>query len=211
MTDRIRIAVIDDQLKVHIGIEAVVEVFDDLELIAHGSNGEEALQISAQYQPDIILMDVVMPGMNGIEATRTIHAQFPQIKVLAVSSFQDEEGVRAMLESGAVGYLLKTSSIDELAHMIRAAHAGATVFSAEVTQALLRPARTAPTHEFGLTPREFEVLRLLAEGLNNGEIAGRLTISLSTVKFHISSVFAKLGVTNRVEAVALAIEERLLR
>lgn len=210
MTGRIRVAVVDDHLKIHIAIEAAVETFPDLELVAHGSNGKEALQLCADFRPDIVLMDVVMPEMNGIEATRAIHERYPTIRILALSSFQDEEGVRAMLEAGAVGYLLKTASIDDLAHTIRAAHAGKSVFSPEITQALLH----APVHEappdFGLTGREREVLKLLVEGLNNAEIAAALTISLSTAKFHVSSVFAKLGVTNRVEAVALAVEKKLV-
>ena len=210
MANHIRIALVDDQLKVHMGIEAVVEAFPDLELVAHASNGREALQLCADYQPDIILMDVVMPGMNGIDATREIRQKYPKVKVLALSNFPDESGVRAMLEAGAVGYVLKTSSIDDLAHTIRAAHAGTSVFSPEVTQALLRSAPAEPTQEFGLTARESEILKLLVEGLNNGEIAAKLTISLSTVKFHVSSIFAKLGVTNRVEAVALAVEKKLL-
>jgi NarL family two-component system response regulator LiaR len=210
MADRIRIAVVDDHVKVHMGIEAALESFEDLELVAHGSNGQEALQLCADHRPDIVLMDVIMPEMNGIEATRAIHERFPGIKVLALSSFQDEEAIRAMLQAGAVGYVLKTSSIGDLAHTIRAAHAGKSVFSPEVTQVLLQPAQTPPPQDFGLTPRERDILKLMAEGLNNREIAVALTISLSTAKFHVSSVLAKLGVTNRVEAVALALEKRLV-
>jgi two-component system, NarL family, response regulator LiaR len=210
MAGRIRVAVVDDHLKVHIAIEAAVDTFEDLELVAHGSNGREAMQLCADFNPDIILMDVVMPEQNGIEATRAIHERYPQIKVLALSSFQDEEGVRAMLQAGAVGYVLKTSSIDDLAHTIRAAYAGKSVFSPEITQALLNVPRPEVPPEFGLTAREREVLKLLVDGLNNAEIASSLTISLSTVKFHVSSVFAKLGVTNRVEAVALAVEKKLV-
>ena len=210
MADRIRIAVVDDHVKVHMGIEAALELFEDLELVAHGSNGQEALQLCAEHRPDVVLMDVIMPGMNGIEATQAIHRQFPEIVVLALSSFQDEEAIRAMLQAGAVGYVLKTSLIDDLAHTIRAAYAGQSVFSPEVTQVLLQPAQTPPPQDFGLTPREREILKLMAEGLNNREIAAALTISLSTAKFHVSSVLAKLGVTNRVEAVALALAKRLV-
>jgi two-component system, NarL family, response regulator LiaR len=210
MDGRIRVAVVDDHLKVHIAIEAAVESFEDLELVAHGSNGREALHLCADFSPHIILMDVMMPEQNGIEATRAIHEQYPNIKVLALSSFQDEEGVRAMLQAGAVGYVLKTSSIDDLAHTIRAAHSGKSVFSPEITQALLNVPRPEAPPEFGLTAREREVLKLLVDGLNNAEIAAALTISLSTAKFHVSSVFGKLGVTNRVEAVALAVDKKVV-
>ena len=210
MTDRIRILVVDDHSKVHRGIIAAVETFDDLDLVAHGSNGLEAIQLCADYNPDVVLMDMVMPGMDGIQATQVIHERFPAIKVLALSSYQDEDGVRAMLQAGAVGYLLKTSSIDDLANTIRATAAGQVIFSPEVAQVLLKPPQSPPLQDFGLTAREREILKLLAEGLNNGEIAAALTISLSTVKFHVSSVFAKLNVTNRVEAVARAIEKHLV-
>ncbi len=210
MTDPIRIVVIDDHAKVHMSIEAALAAFEDLDLVAHGSNGREALQLCMEYRPDVVLMDVIMPGMNGIEATQAIHAQLPEIKILALSSFQDDEAVRAMLQVGAVGYVLKTASIDDLAQTIRTAHSGKLVFSPEVMHVLLNPPPDNPPQDFGLTSREREVLRLLVNGLNNAEIAEALTISLSTTKFHVSSIFAKLGVTNRVEAVALAVEKRLV-
>jgi NarL family two-component system response regulator LiaR len=210
MTDHIRIAVIDDHTKVHMNIEAALATFEDLDLVAHGSNGREALQLCMECHPDIVLMDVIMPGMNGIEATQAIHARFPDIKILALSSFQDDEAVHAMLQAGAIGYVLKTASIDELAHTIRSAYTGSSVFSPEVVHALLNPPQETPRRDFGLTPREREVLRLLVNGSNNAEIAEALTISLSTTKFHVSRIFAKLGVTSRVEAVALAVEKRLV-
>jgi NarL family two-component system response regulator LiaR len=210
MTGPIRIIVVDDHSKVHLGITAVIDASEGLELVAHGSNGHEALILCQDYNPDVVLMDVVMPDMNGIEATRLIRKQFPHIKVLALSSFQDDEAVREMLNAGAAGYLLKTSSIEDLAHTIRAVHAGKMIFSPEVTLALLHPAKSVPRQDFGLTPREREILKLLVEGRNNTEIAATLSISLSTVKFHASSIFGKLGVTNRVEAVALAVENRVV-
>ncbi len=210
MTDRIRILVVDDHTRVHMNIKQALADFEDLEIVAHGSNGEEALQLSREYHPDVVLMDVIMPGMNGIEATQAIHAQFPDIKILALSSFQDDEAVRAMLQVGAIGYVLKTASIDDLAHTIRAAYSGKSVFSPEVVTALLDAPQDKPLQNFGLTPREHEVLKLLVDGLNNTEIAEALTVSLSTVKFHAISIFAKLGVTNRVEAVALAVEKKLV-
>lgn len=208
----IRIVLVDDHSRVHHGIAAVVESFDDLELVGHGSNGQEALQLCAEFAPDIVLMDVYMPVMDGVTATRQIRERFPAVKVLALSSFQDEESVRAMLDAGAVGYLVKSSSIDDLAPIIRAAHTGKLVFSPEVSAVLLSRADPAPKPDadYGLTAREMEILQLMAQGKNNNEIADALTISLSTAKFHVSSVIAKLRVSNRVEAVALALEKRLV-
>jgi len=210
MTDRIRIVVIDDHVRVHMSIEAALAVCEDMELVAHGSNGQEALHLCREHHPDIVLMDVIMPVMNGINATQTIHTQFPEIKILALSSFQDDEAVRAMLQAGAIGYVLKTASIDDMANTIRTAYSGKSVFSPEVMSALLNAPQVTPPQDFGLTPREHEVLKLLVNGLNNTEIAEALTISISTAKFHVSSIFAKLGVANRVEAVALAVEKKLV-
>jgi NarL family two-component system response regulator LiaR len=208
----IRIVLVDDHIKVHRAIAAAVGVWDDLELVGQGSNGIEAIQLCEEHTPDVVLMDVVMPGMDGIEATRVITERFPQIKVLALSSFQDEESVRSMLDAGAVGYLLKNSSIDDLAQTIRTAYRGTAVFSAEVTQVLLRSAAptSAAPHDYGLTPREGEVLRLMVEGLNNRQIAEALVVSQSTAKFHVSRILAKLDVESRVEAVALAVEQKLV-
>jgi NarL family two-component system response regulator LiaR len=209
--EKIGIILVDDHSTVHRGIAAIIEVFDDLELVAQGSNGKEAVQLCDEHQPDIVLMDVIMPVMNGIEATKIIHGKYPDIKILALSSFQDQESVRAMIDAGAIGYVLKNSSIDDLAHTIRAAYSGKSVFSSEVTPGLLQPRQAAkPSQDYGLTRREIEILRLMVEGLNNTEIASELTISLSTVKFHVSSVLGKLDATNRVEAVALAVEQNLV-
>jgi NarL family two-component system response regulator LiaR len=208
----IRIVLVDDHIKVHRAIAAAIDVWDDLELVGQGSNGTEAIQLCEDHLPDVVLMDVIMPEMDGIDATRAISERFPQVKVLALSSFQDEDSVRAMLEAGAVGYLLKNSSIDDLAQTIRTAHRGTAVFSAEVAQVLLHSADSpsSPRCDYGLTPRESEVLKLMVEGLNNRQIAESLVVSQSTAKFHVSSILAKLHVESRVEAVALAVEQKLV-
>lgn len=212
MTSPIRILLVDDHSQVHLGIAAVLEIFDDLEVVGHASNGEEAIKLARQEKPDVILMDVIMPKMDGIEATRRIHEQQPDIKILALSSFQDESSVRDILKAGAVGYVLKNSSVDDIAHTIRAAYSGKSVFSNEVTQVLMNaaPEKPAPTGDFDLTPRELDVLRLLVKGHNNNQIADELTISLSTAKFHVSSILTKLHASSRVEAVATAIENNLV-
>jgi len=209
MTDRIRVLVVDDHSHVHLGIAAIIEVSKDLVLVAHASNGREALQLCAEYSPDIVLMDVIMPIMNGIDATRAIRDQFPNIKVLALSSFPDEEGVRAMLNAGAIGYLLKSSSVENLVHTIHTTAAGQSVFSPEVTQILINPRQSGTANEFGLTAREREILQLLVEGLNNKDIASRLSISYSTAKFHVRRIFGKLGVRSRIEAAALALDHKM--
>ncbi|MBK9125854.1 MAG: response regulator transcription factor [Chloroflexi bacterium] len=212
----IRLIVVDDHFRVHQGLEALEDVFDDLTIVGHASNGGEAIELVAQLRPDVVLMDVIMPVMDGIEATQRIHSRFPSIKVLALSSFQDTESVKAMIKAGAVGYVLKNATIDDLAHTIRAAHAGTIVLSAEFVSMLLNtpaPAddtRARSSTDFGLTQREREILKQVVAGKNNSEIAAMLVISISTVKFHISSIFNKLDVTNRVEAARAALEHNLL-
>ena len=210
----IRLIVVDDHIKVHQGIAAITDAFDDLEIVGHASNGQEAISLVNEQMPDLVLMDVIMPVMNGIEATRRIHALRPDIKVLALSSFQDADSVREMMNAGAVGYVLKNASIDDLVHTIRAAHSGKIVLSPEASTLLLQPASSpaapAKSNDFGLTQREREILKLVVDGKNNSEIAALLIISLSTVKFHVSSIFAKMTVTNRVEAARMAMEHGLL-
>lgn len=213
MTTPIRILLVDDHSQIHLGISSVIEIFDDLALVGHASNGAEAIKLAQQQNPDVILMDVIMPKMDGIEATRQIHKAQPEIKILALSSFQDEDSIKDMLKAGAIGYVLKNSPVDDLAHTIRAAHSGKSVFSSEVTKVLLNsePEKSAePTGDFELTPRELDVLRLLIKGHNNNQIASVLTISLSTAKFHVSSILSKLNASSRVEAVATAIENNLV-
>lgn len=205
----IRVLLADDHSKIHRSISAVIDFIDGMVLVGQASNGEEAVQLCREYQPDVVLMDVVMPKMNGIEATRIIREEFPDIKILALSSFEDEDSVRDMLLAGASGYLLKQGSIDDLAETIRAAYSDKAVFSPEVTQTLLMGA-DGPTHDYGLTSREIEILRLMIEGMSNNEIAEVLTISPSTAKFHVGNVLAKLGVTSRVEAVAVAVAQNLV-
>lgn len=212
-SSRIRVVLVDDHFRVHRAIAALIDFLDDLELVGQGSNGEEAIQLCREYNPDVVLMDVVMPGMDGIEATRHIHEHHPAIKVLALSSFQDVDSVRAMINAGAVGYLLKNSSIDDLANTIRTVYAGNTVLSPEVTQVLLQldePSKADPRQDYGLTPRELEVLALMVEGMNNNQIAASLDVSLSTAKFHVSSILTKLNVSSRIEAVAVAVEKKLV-
>jgi DNA-binding NarL/FixJ family response regulator len=203
---------VDDHSQVHRGLSVLQDANTDLALVAHASNGKEAIELCEHEQPDVIIMDVVMPVMGGIEATQIIHTRYPQIKILALSSFQDQDSIQDMMRAGAVGYVLKNSSLAELANAIRAVHLGSSVFSGEITSALFQPKQDSPhpKNDFGLTEREMDVLRLMVQGLNNKEIAYRLTVSEATAKFHVRGILAKLHVSGRVEAVALAVEKHII-
>ncbi|MBC7871813.1 MAG: response regulator transcription factor [Chitinophagaceae bacterium] len=211
----IKIILIDDRSAIHIAIEQVLSMEDDIQLIAHGNSGQEAIELCDTYHPDVVLMDVIMPGMNGIEATRAILDEHPKIKILALSSFQDQEAVKGILEAGAVGYVLKTADAltETLIDTIRDVYNGKSVLSPTILTMLLQPPPSKQTElppNYGLTRRELEILRYMAEGKNNTEIADTLTVSLSTIKHHVSSILSKLNATTRTEAVSLAVKQKLV-
>jgi NarL family two-component system response regulator LiaR len=206
----IRVILIDDHSQIHQAVSSVLDTVTDIQLIAHGSNGDEAVLLCDEYQPDLVLMDVVMPIKSGVEATGLIHQKYPNIKILVMSSFQDDESVHAMLANGAIGYVLKSSLAHDLVTTIRAAYYGKSVFSAEVTRILLKPAKSESGTNFGLTVREIVILKLMSDGLNNGEIAGKLVISRSTVKFHLNNILRKMKVETRSEAIVLAAKNGLV-
>jgi NarL family two-component system response regulator LiaR len=192
------------------GLATFLRAFDDLELAGEAADGDEAVRRCAEAQPDVVLMDLMMPGLDGVAATRVIRERFPTVRVLALTSFQDEGLVQRALQAGAIGYLLKNVSADDLASAIRAAHAGRPTLAPEATQALVQAAAHPPVPGQDLTPREREVLALMVQGLSNTAIAARLVVSPSTAKAHVSSILSKLGVTSRTEAVALAMQHHLV-
>jgi len=209
-SQRIRVMLVDDHTMVRRGLATFLMVFDDLQLAGEAENGETAIQLCAQVLPDVILMDMVMPGMDGATTTRAIRQKYPQIQVIALTSFKEVEQIRNALEAGAIGYLLKDISADELACAIRAAYAGRATLSPDAVQALVESANQLPAPGLDLTEREREVLILMVEGLNNTQIAGRLTVSPSTIKSHVSNIMTKLGVASRTEAVTLALRNRII-
>jgi NarL family two-component system response regulator LiaR len=206
----IRVLLVDDHAMLRRGLATFLKVFDDLELAGEAASGEDAIQLCGQVLPDVVLMDMVMPDMDGVTATRAIRRQFPEVQVVALTSFKEEELVQDALQAGAIGYLLKDVSADELAQAIRAAHAGRGTLSPQAAQSLAHAAVQPPTPGHDLTARERDVLVLLVEGLNNTQIADRLVVSPSTIKSHVSHILNKLGVASRTEAAALAVRHRLV-
>lgn len=206
----IRVLLVDDHAVVRSGLSAFLMSFDDLELVGEAANGAEALRLCAQTQPDVVLMDLVMPIMDGVAATRAIREQHPHIQVIVLTSFPEEDLVQGALRAGALSYLLKNISATELVAAIRAAHAGRPTLAPEATQALIHAASRPAVPGDDLTEREREVLALMVEGLHNQEIAERLVVSRSTIKSHVSNILSKLGVSSRAEAISLALRHRLV-
>ena len=207
---RIRVLLVDDHDMVRWGLAAFIATFDDLELAGEASDGAEAVRRCEELQPDVVLMDMKMPGLDGVAATQAIKARFPRVQVVALTSFREEGMVQGALQAGALSYLLKNATAADLAAAIRAASAGRPTLAPEATQDLIHAAARPAPPGHDLTAREREVLALMVQGLNNNAIAERLVVSLSTAKTHVSNVLTKLGVTSRTEAVALAVEHKLV-
>ena len=206
----IRVLLVDDHAVVRSGLSKFLMVNKDLELVAEASDGAEAVTMVSLHKPDVVLMDLMMPGVDGITATREIHQKFPQVKVIALTCFSEQNMVQGALQAGAAGYLQKNVTAVELANAIRSTYAGRMTLSAEAAQVLAQSVTQPHLPGNELTERERDVLKCMVEGLNNNEIAERLVVSLGTVKFHISNIFQKLGVDSRVEAVKMSIERKLI-
>lgn len=206
----IRVLIVDDHAVVRGGLSKFLQVHKDLELVGEAENGAEAVRLTRQLQPNVVLMDLKMPEMDGVAATREIRSKHPSVRVIVLTSFAEDNMVQGALQAGATGYLLKNVSGAELATAIRAAHAGRMTLSSEATEVLVHAAAHPIVPADELTEREREVLGLMVDGLSNQEIADRLFLSLGTVKFHAGNIYSKLGVDSRVAAVTLAIQRRLV-
>lgn len=209
-SNKIRVITVDDHEIVRNGMAFLFSPYDDIEVVGVAHDGEEVMRLCDELKPDVILMNMVMPGTDGVTATHAVRQQYPQVQVLALTSFYDEDLVRQAMQAGAIGYLLKGVPIVELAQAIRAAHAGRPTLAREAMQALVEATQSGPKLGDDLSPRELEVLALLVEGLSNDKIAERLMISPATVKSHVRHIYAKLMVANRAEAAALAITNNLI-
>jgi NarL family two-component system response regulator LiaR len=210
MNKLIRVMLVDDHTMVRKGLVTFLNAFDDLQLAGEAESGAEAIQLCGEVLPDVVLMDMLMPDMDGAAATRIIRQQFPQVQIIALTSFKEGELIKKALEAGAIGYLLKDISAAELAKAIRAAVAGRVTLSPEAAQSLVETSNLPLAPGLDLTEREREVLTLMIEGLNNVQIAGRLTVSPSTIKSHVSNILSKLGAASRTEAVTLALRNKIV-
>ncbi|GAB1471682.1 response regulator transcription factor [Chloroflexota bacterium] len=210
MTDRIRIMFVDDHAMVRRGLVTFLKVFDDLQLVGEAESGAAAIKLCSEAQPDVVLMDMLMPDMDGATATQLIRQQFPSVQVIVLTSFKEGELIKKALAAGAIGYLLKDVSADELASAIRSAHAGRATLSPEAAQSLVQTSNLPPAPGLDLTEREREVLALMIEGLSNSQIAVKLGVSSSTIKSHVSNILSKLGVASRTEAVTLALRNHII-
>jgi NarL family two-component system response regulator LiaR len=206
----IRVLVVDDHSILRGGLRTCLRAFHDMEMVGEAANGEEAVRQAQALRPDVVLMDLKMPVMDGVEATRQIRACCPETQVVALTSFVENELVPRALQAGAIGYLLKNVSPQELATALRAAAQGRSTLSPEATQALVQAATDIRFTIEPLTPREQQVLALLVKGRTNLQIGQELGITESTTKSHVSTIIAKLGVASRTEAVAMALKHRLL-
>jgi DNA-binding NarL/FixJ family response regulator len=212
MTEIIRLLIADDHPVVRDGLVAILSTQTDFEVIAVAEDGQEAVERVAALRPDVILLDLEMPRLDGADAIRQMRAADPKIRVIVFTAFDTDERILAAVQAGAQGYLLKGAPRQELFEAIRVVHAGGSLLQPVVASKLLRQvSREAEANVESLTPREQEVLQLMAQGLQNKEIAAQLVISERTVKFHVSAILGKLGAGNRTEAVTIAVQQGVIR
>lgn len=212
MDTPIKVLLVDDHEMVRIGLAAVLGTEDGIEVVGEAGSGVEGIKLALEYRPDVVLMDLVMDGMDGIETTRRLLQQHPDCKVIVLTSFLDDEKMYPVIEAGAFSYLLKTSRASEIAQAIRSAAKGQPVLEAQVATKMMnrfrQPKQEALPHE-DLTEREMEVLRLIARGKSNQDVADDLFIGVKTVKFHVTNILAKLGVEDRTQAAIYAFKNGL--
>jgi DNA-binding NarL/FixJ family response regulator len=206
----IRVLIVDDHAMVRSGLKNFIYAYEWMIPVGEAANGAEAVAFCASNPVDVVLMDMVMPEMDGTEATRRILALGKPIKIIVLTSFFEQDMVEQALKTGATSYLLKNVNAGELAQAIQAAYAGRSTLAPEATQALINATRDKPGLGSDLTEREIQVLELLVKGLSNADIADQLSISMATIKFHLSNIFSKLGAKSRVEVVTIALKHHLV-
>jgi NarL family two-component system response regulator LiaR len=207
----IKVIIADDHLVIRSGIRAVLSVYDGVELAGEAVNGQEAVELCEKYRPHVVLMDIMMPVMDGIEATASIMERWPDTRIIMLSSYKDAELVEGSLKAGAISYLLKNASADEIVNAIREASGGRSMISPEVTQVMVSEMKKQKEKAYNLTRREKEILALMIDGLSNKEIAKKLVVSSYAIKFHVSNILNKLGVYSRSGAVSLALKQNLVK
>jgi two-component system, NarL family, response regulator LiaR len=207
----IKVLLVDDHAVVRSGLGAVLLSYDGLELVGEANNGQEALGLCERHHPDVVLMDILMPVMDGVQATKAIHEKWPDIRIIALTSYKEKDMVEGALKAGALSYLIKNVSAEELVGAIRGAMSGQPKLSPEAAQVLIQEMKKPTAPAFDLTDREKEILVLMVDGKANNEIAEKLVVSQSTVKFHVSNILSKLGVSSRTEAVAIALKTNLVK
>lgn len=201
----VRVVVADDQRVVRDGLVTLLKLLPGIDVVAAASDGAEAVAMVAEHNPDVLLVDLRMPNVDGVEATRQVRAEYPGTEVVVLTTYSDDDSVLSALRAGARGFLTKDADAESIGRAIEAAAAGQSILDADVQRRLIEGATTAPKPpDTGLTPRELDVLRLIAEGLSNTEIARRLVVSEATVKTHINHLFAKANLRDRAQAVAYA-------
>ena len=211
MSEKIRILIADDHPVVRDGLVAILSTQDDLEVVGEAGNGRETVALAAERQPNVILLDLAMPEMDGVETLRQLRQANPDVRVIVFTAFDTDERILTAVQAGAQGYLLKGAPRQELFNAIRVVHSGGSLLQPIVASRLLRQVSQEPEQPVEpLTPRELEVLERLAQGLQNKEIAAELVISERTVKFHVSAILGKLDAGNRTEAVAIAAQRGLI-
>lgn len=215
MSERIKVLLVDDHSMIRIGLKAYFNTLEDIEVIGEAASGEEALQVAVVTQPDVILMDLIMPGMDGVEATAQVKKICPACKVIILTSYHEDSHIFPSIKAGALSYVLKDIDPDDLAKAIRSAHAGEAMINPQVAARMVKEIQggdhenTNPFLE--LTERELDVLRMIAVGKNNQEIAGELVISEKTVKTHITNILSKLHLKDRTQAAAYAWQSGIVR
>ncbi|MCL4270325.1 MAG: response regulator transcription factor [Anaerolineales bacterium] len=210
MSNPIRVMLVDDHTMVRKGLATFLNVFDDLQLVGEAENGAGAIKVCGEVLPDVVLMDMIMPDMDGAVATNLIRQKYPNVQILVLTSFKEGELIKKALEAGAIGYLLKDVSADDLGRAIRSAYIGRATLSPEAAQSLVETTNLPPVPGLDLTGRELDVLALMVEGLSNTQIAAQLGVSTSTIKSHVSNILSKLGAGSRTEAVTLALRNHII-